>query len=267
MRDEWFDFCMDMADSPGDEWSGTRKIINNVVRQFEEIKPDLQLIDAGYTTHKMAALNRLYRVPESHEAAVSLWNRRLAQRKYGSVCFHCHNHITKSDPAKGSKRSSVMMPCIQSMSVTYHEGHTAEAHAYYRTTEVFKKFPADLVFIRDVLLAPFDFSLCPLTKITFFFANVTVHPMYYATLFEHMENPVREMEKLKKVDPRFHKEVVNWTSRYFDPYFHGGIIKYAQAMRVHEVLEQKITGKLRDDIAEYVVENHHRREERARALS
>jgi hypothetical protein len=42
----------------------------------------------------------------------------------------------------------------------------------YRSTEVFKKFPADIVLLRDLLLPPFDFSGMEIT-VTCYFANMT----------------------------------------------------------------------------------------------
>lgn len=256
MKDEWINFCLDMMATPAHETSGARKIISNVQRTFTDIKDDLVMNDAGYTQSKMSMLKRLYLVEESQLAVVPLWQKRLKQRKYGSVSFTCHGHVTKSDPNKGSKRASVLTPCIQSMSLTYHGNHTTEAHAYYRTTEVFKKFPADLVFIRDVLLPPFDFSAAPLTQLTFFFANVTVHPMYFATLAPNLDDPVAALERIEKTDPYFWTWCVKWTARYTIEEYHRGIQKYAQGMRVHTMFHKLIDPDILEELTEYVGDNH-----------
>lgn len=256
MRGEWIDFCLDMMATPADEYSGARKIISNVTRTFEEIEDDLQLGHCGYTKSKMSMLRRLYLVAESRDAVVPLWEKRLGQRKYGSVSFTCHGHTTKSDPTKGSKRASVMTPCIQSMSLTYHGDHTAEAHAYYRTTELFKKFPADLVFIRDELLPPFRFDTVPLKRLTFFFANVTVHPMYFAVLAPNLSNPVKALERVKDKDPYFWTWCIKWTARYLIPEYHRGIQKYAQGMRVHDEFQKAINPKTKAALTQYVGDNH-----------
>lgn len=256
MKAEWIKFCLDMMATPADEYSGARKIIGNVTRTFEDIEDDLQMIDCGYTNSKMSMLKRLYLVTESRDAVVPLWDKRLGQRKYGSVSFTCHGHTTKSDPTKGSKRASVMTPCIQSMSLTYHGDHTAEAHAFYRTTEVFKKFPADLVFIRDVLLPPFDLETIPLAKLTFFFANVTVHPMYFASLAPNLDDPIAALEAVEKKDPYFWTWCVKWTARYLIDEYHRGIQKYAQGMRVHDMFHQLMDPDVKEELKEYVGDNH-----------
>lgn len=256
MREDWIKLCLKMMATPADEYSGARKIISNVVHTFEEIQDDLQMADIGYTNNKMGMLKRLYLVAESRDAVVPLWDKRVSQRKYGSVSFTCHGHTTKSDPTKGSKRASVMTPCIQSMSLTYHGDHTCEAHAFYRTTEVFKKFPADLVFIRDVLLEPFSFDMVRLAKLTFMFANVTVHPMYFATLAPNLEDPVGALEGIEKSDPYFWTWCVKWTARYTIPEYHRGIQKYAQGMRVHEMFHKLMDKDVLEELVEYVGDNH-----------
>lgn len=253
MKDEWIKLCLKMMAAPADEYSGARKIIGNVVHTMEDFSDDLQLIDCGYTRSKLSMLRRLYLVEESRDAVVPLWEKRRKQRKYGSVSFTCHGHTTKSDPTKGSKRASVMTPCIQSMSLTYHGDHTTTAHAYYRTTEIFKKFPADLIFIRDELLPPF--GEMP-DHLTFFFANVTVHPMYFATLAPNLDDPVKALEDIEEVDPKFWEWCVKWTARYLIPEYHRGIQKYAQGMRVHDMFQQLIDPEVKEELTEYVGDNH-----------
>ena len=253
MKDEWIKLCLDMMATPANEYSGARKIIHNITFTMEDLGNDLTMRDIGYTQSKMSMLRRLYLVRESRDAVVPLWEKRKIQRKYGSVSFTCSGHTTKSNPDKGSKRASVMTPCIQSMSLTYHGNHTTTAHAFYRTTEVFKKFPADLIFIRDELLPPFgDIP----DRLTFFFANVTVHPMYFATLAPNLGDPVRALERIEKTDPRFWEWCVKWTARYLIPEFHRGIQKYSQGMRVHDMFHELIDNDVRDELAEYVGDNH-----------
>ena len=253
MKSEWIDFCLKMMGTPANEFSGARKIIYDVQHTMTDLADDLQMGDAGYTKSKMSMLKRLYLVEESRDAVVPLWEKRLKQRKYGSVSFTCSGHTTKSDPTKGSKRASVMTPCIQSMSLTYRGDHTTTAHAYYRTTEVFKKFPADIVFIRDVLLPPF--GEMP-DRLTFFFAGVTVHPMYFATLAPNLEDPVGVLESIEEVDPKFWEWCVKWTARYTIEEYHRGIQKYAQGMRVHTMFHQLMDPDVLEELTEYVGDNH-----------
>src|SRR5262249_16347231 len=150
------------------------------------------LADSGYTTSKLRMLEKHYLHEESIAVAQELWDRRQGQRKYGSVSFTCFAHFVKggSVDAKRSKRASVFGPCIQSVSLTYLNDHTTAVDVFYRTTEFFKKFPADLVFIRDVLLPKFNFEKAPISKVTFHFANVTMHPMYFVTILPMIEDPI-----------------------------------------------------------------------------
>lgn len=257
MLTEWLDQCLRMAGKKADFYSGARKILRDRSFTFHSLGDELKLHHAGYTEMKRRALIKLYYHEEAVKAAVALWDRRVAQDKYGSVGFHCYNHFTKSDPTKGSKRASVMGPCIQSVSLTYLPDRTAAISCHYRTTELFKKFPADLVFLRDNLLAQFNFSKAPISEITFKFDNVTCHPMYFAVLLAWLDDPVAELNRLKMNDPYFHDWVVKWSARYLCDEHKRGIQKFAQAMRVHDEVRKdlKEAGMLRA-MAKYMRDNH-----------
>src|SRR5262249_19548600 len=73
------------------------------------------------------------------------------------------------------------------------------ANVTWRSTEIFKKFPADLVFLRDSLLVPFG----RVETVTCEIVNATVHPLYFANLIPHLADPVTEMEKVRRRDERF----------------------------------------------------------------
>ena len=75
---------------------------------------------------------------------------------------------------------------------------------FYRTTELLKKFPADLVFIRDVLLEGFNFDGMKFEGMNCHFANITVHPAYFSTIIPHLDDPITELEKIKKKDLYFY---------------------------------------------------------------
>lgn len=258
MKDEWVDYCLEMSQKPADFFSGARKILRNQSVTFEEIKDDLQLADAGYTKSKMSMLNKNYLHEESRSVAVDLWNKRLGQRKYGSVSFTCFAHFVKggSIDAKRSKRASVFGPCIQSVSLTYLDKHRTAVDVFYRTTELFKKFPADLVFLRDELLAPFDFSKAPLESITFHFANITIHPMYFVTIIPHLNNPIKTLDRIHQKDEKFSNWLRKWTARYLVPEYNRGIQKFAQAMRVHMDAHKRIDSDTLAELCKYLTENH-----------
>lgn len=258
MREKWLDVCLQLAAEPAEFYSGARKIIRNRSITFNRFRDDLHMEDAGYTKSKMTMLTKNYMHEESIAVAIDLWNKRLGQRKYGSVSFTCFAHFVKGGTvdAKRSKRASVFGPCIQSVCLTYLNDHKTHVDVFYRTTELFKKFPADLVFIRDVLLKWFDFSTAPIDGVTFHFANITCHPMYFVTLLPLLENPIEELEVIRAEDPYFFNWVVKWTARYLVPEHHRGIAKFAQAMRVCMDARKRISKKVMPDLISYLNEHH-----------
>jgi len=270
MRDDWIKIALREARAEADFYSGCRKILRARTHTFRNIKNDLTLADGGYSKAKMSHLVRGYVHEDSRAFASELWQGRLQRWKYGSVGFHCFNHMIKGTNQNywewlrqkkagvklTSKRASVMGPCIQSVSITLLEDKTTSVDCFYRTTELFKKFPADLVFIRDVLLAPFDFKTAPISEINFHFANVTCHPMYFVTLLPLLQDPIAELEKIKAVDPYFHDWIVKWTARYICDEYMRGIQKFQQAMRVRKDALKRMDARTLKLAQKYVRDNH-----------
>lgn len=269
MRDAWLKEALDAAKHKADFYSGCRKILRN--RSFtikkRDIGSDLNMPDAGYTSSKMKSLIRGYVHEEARNVAVGLWAGRVERAKYGSVGFHCFNHMVKgvgtdsyweriNGKKPGSKRASVMGPCIQSVSITYLNNKTASVDCFYRTTELFKKFPADLVFIREELLKPFDFDKAPVSEINFHFANVTAHPMYFVTLVPLLDDPIAEIMHIRRADRFFHDWLVKWTARYVCDEYMRGIEKFGQAMRVRKDALERIDKKTLKALQKYLRENH-----------
>lgn len=262
MKDEWVKEVLRLSRREADFYSGCRKIITQHSIRFDDLwddKDPLILEDAGYTKSKMSHLIRLYVHEESIEAALKLWALRRAKTAYGSVGFTCYNHFQKNSETKKSKRASVMGPCIQSVVITQIKGGKKGKYmidAFYRTTEILKKFPADLIFIRDVLLKDFDFSGMEFAGLTCHFANVTVHPQYFVTLIPHLEDPIRELERIKKKDKFFFDWIIKWSARYICEEHERGIAKFAQALRVKDDATKRIRGKTRKLLQKYFRDNH-----------
>lgn len=262
MKEEWVQQVLKMSVRKADFYSGCRKIIRGKSLFFEDLwdhKDPLVLEDAGYTKAKMSHLVRGYLHEESIEKALMLWKLRRSKPSYGSVGFTTYNHFLKNDAIKKSKRASVMGPCIQAVTITQVKGGKNSAYfidCFYRTTELLKKFPADLIFIRDVLLKDFDFSGMEFLGMTCHFANITVHPQYFVTILPHLDDPIAEMEKIKKRDPYFYNWIIKWTARYLCEEHYRGIAKFAQALRVKMDADKRIKGKLRRKLTEYLRENH-----------
>lgn len=262
MKSEWVEAVLKMSHRKADFYSGCRKIIQGKSIIFHDLwdsEDPLVLEDAGYTRSKLAHLVRGYVHEESIEAALMLWKLRRQKTSYGSVGFTCYNHFLKNDAVKKSKRASVMGPCIQAVTITQVKGGKKGQYfidCFYRTTELLKKFPADLVFIRDVLLKDFDFSGMEFLGMRCHFANITVHPQYFVTLIPHLDDPIAELERIKKKDKYFYDWIIKWTARYLCEEHFRGIQKFAQAMRVKVDADKRIKGKTRRKLIEYLRENH-----------
>lgn len=262
MKTEWVDEVLKLSRRKADFYSGCRKIIRGKSIRFDDLwdhKDPLILEDAGYTRAKMSHLKRLYVHEESIEAALMLWKLRRDKPAYGSVGFTCYNHFLKNDAVKKSKRASVMGPCLQSVVITQVKGGKNASYfidVFYRTTELLKKFPADLVFIRDVLLKDFDFSGMEFLGLTCHFANITVHPQYFVTAIPHMEDPIAELEKIKEKDEYFYNWIIKWTARYLCEEHYRGIAKFAQALRVKMDADKRIRGRRRRELVQYLRDNH-----------
>lgn len=258
MKNFWLDLCKELSAEKAEFYSGARKIIRRRTFTTTDVANDLNMEDCGFTKSKMSMLRRNYYVPESIAAAKTLWDRRVDQDKYGSVGFSCYGHYIKggSVDQKRSKRASVMGPCIQSVTMTLTNKRTTSIDLFYRTTELFKKWPADLVFLRHELLPNFSFKDAPITDISFHFANITVHPMYAVTIMPHLDDPVKWLQHLKKWDPYFYKWVVKWTARYLCKEYSRGILKFSQALRVRGDAERRLDKRELKRLQEYLRNNH-----------
>ena len=225
LKSEWLHHCLRLAARPSKAWPHERKVLRNEKMTFE-FDDSLQLDDVGYTDLKAKALIRLYVHDESRGAALERWNDRR-KGKFTSVGFHTCNHLSKISGKDGTQG-----PCLLAATLT-DTRREVDAHIAYRSTEFFKKFPADLAFIRDTLLKPFG-----VTVVTFHFANVTVHPLYFPMLFPLLDDPVGELRRLRGKDERFWRVAV----REATDLLCGGKrnINFAQAQRVTKAVLDRI---------------------------
>jgi hypothetical protein len=247
-KEEWLDACLRFSRRSADLWTSDRKILRQRRVTFHDWDDSVTLDDLGYTDKKLRDLERLYLDEESREVAVQLWERLRSRGKYGSASFSTCNHLVKSGASveeaedKKSKHGSVQGPCMQSVVVTWIAKDQVAIDVPYRSTELFKKFPADLVFLRDLLLEPFDFSGMEVT-VTCYFANVTVHPMYFVTVLPHLDDPLGEMERIKDKDPTFHRHLVTHTAHYVCPEKGKSIANHSQSLRVKDYALAAIKGR------------------------
>lgn len=257
LREQWVAECLRAAQTPAEFYTGCRKIHTGVQMTFEgPLDESLTIQDSGFTRVKLGMLNRLYWDQEHADKVAELWRGRVDRNKYGSVSVSTYHHITKSDPTKRSKRASVMGPCLVGVGVTLLKRDQYALDAFYRTTELFKKFPADLVFIRDTVVPGLGVDPRRVIRLRCHFANVTSHPMYAVTWLPLLDDMIASLEILKAEDRRFYDWTLKWTGRYVCPEHHRGIAKFAQALRVKQDALNRITGKRLKKLQEYIRDNH-----------
>lgn len=243
-----------VALSEGTFWDGSKKILRNQQAVFTDPLGPLDVEEVGYTKTKITLLKNLYIHEESLQSAVNQWEKRAAKKKYGSVGFSCYNHVLKAHSQEGAANriSSTMGPCLQAVTLTITKDKVAEVDVFYRTTEVFKKFPADLVLIRDLMLSRFDFTEVPLNTVTMHFSNMTVSPMYICTIYPLIDNPVRWLKKVKKADPRFHTQSLKWLHRYLTEEGQSKVSGFKQTRRVGDALRRLLVDEDQRRLVRYL---------------
>ena len=250
MRSEWIKFARQLTMSPADFKSGSKKIIRNrrlTIRRFDD---PVDIHEVGYRNTKLTLLKKLYVHEESLSSAVDQWADRTEGGRYGSVGFSCYNHILKPHSMESSnKRSSTMGPCLQAMTVTQVPNDGASIDVFYRTTEILKKFPADLVLIQQVFMPRFDWSRTKPTELTCHFANITVSSNYVSVLLTVMDDdPIEYLEELAEKDPQFHRSSVAWVNRFL----YDNTYKFKQARRTGEAMRRTMSEERQKQLGRYV---------------
>jgi hypothetical protein len=256
LLDQWVAHCITACHEPPSFYAGARKIIRPYHFSFTSLDPSLELSDAGFRVNKLRALTKNYLHLESQRVAVELWDKRRSQENYGSVSFTTFNHFVKGDIKGATPRGSTFGPCLQSVVITHINKREYAIDVMYRSTELLKKFAPDVVLLRDILLKPFDFHDMKLQAVNFHFANVTIHTMYLCTIFPHLDDPIAELEAIKKADRHFYDWAVKWTARYLCPKYEHGIQKFSQALRVQKDALARIDPKTQQRLRKYLIDNH-----------
>lgn len=205
-----------------------------------DIKQDLTLDMLGFQKKKLTMLKDYYYHEESIRVALLQLQDRRNKGTYGSCGVTTYGHFAKKErPMHG--------PCIQSLVFTHFPNGTVDTNIYYRTTEVFKKFAADLIFLRDMMLPQFNVN----GKLTFTFANATFHPMYWVVSAPYLKDPVRDLTSILVEDQMIWKGIVRWTHRFMEQ--PESLQKFKQGYRVskhlHRLLDPAKLKALRDYVA------------------
>ena len=167
-------------------FNGARGIYQSVGFEVDRI-PDVSLEDLGYSTKtKMSGLKRMYFNPDEAQRVRDLLKRRK------------HQAFTSASMSMraGSKDSRSMGHCLEAIVIT-ETPDRVNATVLYRSTEVIKKFSADLAFIPYVL----DQLEVKPDFVRFYFSNVYLSGVFFPTLFPWWE-PVDFLEMIRKRDPK-----------------------------------------------------------------
>ena len=257
MIDQWIDFCFLVAKTPAEFYADSRKILRNKTLTFTTWDKSLNLEDIGFAQNKINTLTRHYINEEALSAAKKLWDERTSTKTYGSVGFHCYNHYVKVAAEKRTKLDTAVGPCLQAVILTQLLSKQTSIDIYYRSVEIFKKFPADVILLRDVILPQFSFAKSPVIEINFHFTNITAHPMYFVQHLPYHKDPVLMMEFVKTYDSFFYEWVVKWAARFLcDEYRSEGIMKYSQAKMIQKFVDDNYTSKQKKTLGEYMRVNH-----------
>ena len=155
-----------------------KKVYQNIAIRFDPYGPPLKLEHVDYQPVKLTHLKRLYGHEESLAAAVELWDRRAEKGGYWSVGFHCFAHYVK--PWDGvSGVASTHGPCLQAVTVTSCSAKEAIITLNYRTSEFYKKFVADLIYVQNELMPRFNLHNRKWVGLDVVFNNVTINYDYF----------------------------------------------------------------------------------------
>lgn len=258
MKKEWIHECRRLAIKPGEHYvSNTRKIFRGVEMNLGRIDDDLTLHDIGYHTQKLRALERLYTDPTSVAMAAKLQSfyreSGRAVKNNDSVAFSTMAHFIKNKMER-RRGVSAQGPCLLSVAITDMLPRP-QVTLFYRTSDLLRKFPADLIFVRGLINDHFDsmggFDL------TAYFANLTVASPYYPVLFQWLDDIPAELEKIRKQDEWFWKCVVTFSAQYFCPEHKRGIDKYSQTKVLKKFALTTITDKAKKrDLQAYLRRVH-----------
>lgn len=260
MKQRWLRLCQSLSSEPPNFYAAARKILRNksVTFKIKDWKNDLSLEDIGYTKMKLNKLIKDYLHLESHDKAIELWDHFTKRGSYASASFTTYNHLVKSGATSPSESIETRGPCLQSVVLTLipagRGNRQTVVDVFYRTTEFYKKFPADLLLVRE-LLKPFDFRESPIEHIRFNFANVTMHPMYCVVPATMMEDPVDFFENMKHEDPDFYRGCVSWTHKYLVS--SRGITKFEQAKATQRKALESLKKNNNEHLTDYIDEAFH----------
>lgn len=165
-------------------YNGARKIVRNVYWSAGTL-PEVDLKHLGYKKPetKMKALDRMYFNPLEADRIASLLHRRRDQA-FSAVAMSMR---------AGAKDSRSMGWCLESIVFSVTDKGDIRATVMYRSTELIKKFVADLAWLPRV----FERLDVRPASVDFFFANAYLSGVFFTTLFLYVD-PIEFLERLRR---------------------------------------------------------------------
>jgi hypothetical protein len=170
-------------------FNGARKIATNVQWSPDTLPwidgATMRYLDYARPDTKLKALQRMYFSETECERIKALLLKRKGQA-FTAVAF---------STIAGAKDSRSMGHCINSIALSITP-KKCEATIFYRSTELIKKFCADLAFFPWV----FEQLGVEPSRVTFSFANCFVSGVFFPTLLAFVD-PIEFLEFLRNHDP------------------------------------------------------------------
>ena len=208
----WISLASKLLSEPGDAYISIRKFFLGKVwklsgDQWDGVKyttPDLGY--RGNSTKKNQLRRNYLNEPLIIEANQALLSR-VGKKPQTSVSFPLQN-IKKNHP-------STMGFCMQNAVITHlnvGDNPGIFIDIFYRVTELFQKFPADLLFLsQDVIPLALEGVDVPIKGVSFHFSNIYLSAMFFPLLFK-FEDPLKLL-LLAGEDPRYYRVLATATRK------------------------------------------------------
>lgn len=253
LKERWLELCLDLSLEPARLVVGTRKILRNQTWVISgddwrtgEFDPE-EVVGYNNWQVKRKQLHRYYVNPEELERAIAKFKFISKEKdKFDSV-----NMTLKNEHKSGWTSQD---HCMASMIISYwpksHKGPAnTEIDVYYRTTEVAKKFVADLALFREDIFPHFE----PISRIRFVFSTLNMSVAFTPAIFLSAVDPVAFMTELQRSDERHWRRICTYLVRYLCD--DDVAMKFKQHDRVKKRLARSLEDSKKTAMIEYLHEN------------
>lgn len=253
LRSSWADFIVEMLAAPGYLCQLRKFVQGQVWRIPGQVWTDgncMSLEDLDYTfRNKMGQLKRNYYNQESIQEAHDKLVSRFDGKKYQTS--------VAASTVGGGKRGDSQGHCMRSVVVTHFTRSVAGEECItidimYRSTELIKKFGADIYFLRHFLVPELlkDVNL-PIREVRFYFSNLFVSSLFLPLLYT-MKDPVQVLEQIRESDHEFFKRCLASTKSLMSKEYGHYNYRTRQEMH-HKFLDMVDQGMIdRDSIMKYI---------------